>query len=270
MQSIKEYVKEGYKRIKEQLDKTDHKPSLVIIQVGDVEASNRYVKNKINDCNKVGIPVVLNHCEENITQEQLLEIIDGFNKCDKFDGIVVQLPLPKHISEQAVIDAILPEKDVDGFSPLSKVNPATPTGFIDYLEAQGFDFRDKNAVVIGRSNIVGRPAARMLLDRDCNVTVIHSKTSNLNKLNALRYADLIVVATGHRNTLTDSELYMTNGDCIIVDVGINFNEEGKLCGDCENVTIRYKTPVPGGCGLLTRYALITNLLKLKQKNNLIF
>lgn len=264
MQDIREYVEEGYKKLRDSLDKSEHKPSLVIIQVGDVEASKRYIRNKINDCNKVGIPVVLNHCEEDITQEQLLEIIDSFNKCNRFDGIIVQLPLPKHISEQAVIDAISPEKDVDGFSPLSKVNPATPTGFIDYLENQGFVFEDKNAVVIGRSNIVGKPAAKMLLNKSCNVTVIHSKTSNLNKLNALRYADLIVVATGHRNTLTDSELYMTNGDCIIVDVGINFNEEGKICGDCENVTIRRKTPVPGGCGLLTRYALITNLLKLQE------
>ena len=139
-----------------------------------------------------------------------------------------------------------------------------------------YDFVDKNAVVIGRSNIVGRPMARLLLDRSCNVSVIHSKTSQVNKQKLLQKADLIVVATGHRNTIIDSDLLIDNDNytiynnlAFIVDVGMNRNDEGKLCGDCEAITVCEKTPVPGGVGLLTRLALITNLMKLASLNKIV-
>jgi len=262
MQTIKEYAEQRKEALKAEIAAIEKKPTLVIIQLGDNPASNSYVRGKLKDCDEVGIPCTHHKLSYQTTEDELLQLIEELNTDDTVSGFIVQLPLPEHISETKVIEAIKPEKDVDGFSKKHLVDPATPTGIIDYLEAQNFTFRDKKAVVIGRSNIVGRPIARMLLDRDCNVTVIHSKTSAYNKMAALDGADLIVVATGHRNTLTDDDIKTTCKNCFIVDVGLNRNDEGKLCGDCEAVTIREKTPVPGGCGLTTRLALISNLLKL--------
>lgn len=238
-------------------------PKLIIIQVGDNPASNAYIKGKLADCAEVGIRAELKKFSEDISEDSLLKIIGALNKDDSVTGFIVQLPLPSHIHEWKITEAIDPAKDVDGFSKRALVNPATPQGIVDYLDLSGVYMRDINAVVIGRSNIVGRPIARLLLDRDCNVKVIHSKTSAVNKAIALHRADLIVVATGHRNTLTDEDLVnWVNPDCLIIDVGMNRNDEGKLCGDCENVTVCEKTPVPGGVGLLTRITLLNNLMKL--------
>lgn len=262
MQSIKEYVEKKKRDLKEKIDSLAQPPTLVIVQVGDVEASNRYVKNKLKDCSKVGINARLLHFESTITTEELVHEIGLLNKDDAVTGFIVQLPLPKQINISKISNAIAAIKDVDGFSKLALVNPCTPAGIIDYLTDYGFEFKNKNVVVIGRSEIVGRPIARMLLDLDSNVEVIHSKTSAFNKERALLLADLIIVATGHRNTLVNSDVMNTAQKCFIIDVGINMNEDGKLCGDCEKVTERPKTPVPGGVGLLTRLALTKNLLKL--------
>ena len=190
-------------------------------------------------------------------------------KCNtdpSIDGFIVQLPLPKHISEAKITEAIDYKKDIDGFTKQSLVNPATPQGILTYLEDNNFNFVDANAVVIGRSNIVGRPMAKLLLDKSCNVTVIHSKTSTEHKEDFVANADLIVVATGHRNTLTDYDL-RHNKNCFIVDVGMNRNDEGKLCGDCEGVTVCEKTPVPNGVGRLTRLALLMNIVKVYKINH---
>ena len=271
MKVIKEYVAEQEQVIKN-LVQTMPNLKLSIIQVGDNPASNAYIKGKLKDCAKVGIQAELIKLDESIDEHYLLNLIDCLNADKSVTGFIVQLPLPKHISEQAVIEAIAPEKDVDGFSKCAWVNPGTPQGIIDYLEYNNYDFTDKNAVVIGRSNIVGRPMARLLLDRSCNVSVIHSKTSDSHKQYLLWNADLVVVATGHRNTIEDEDLHWYDCDyddynttCFIIDVGMNKNDEGKLCGDCENVTVCEKTPVPGGVGLLTRLALIKNLIKLYNK-----
>lgn len=276
MITVKEYVAIRKEEIKQEVSSMVVKPKLVIIQVGDNPASNVYIKGKLKDCAEVEIPAELIHFDENITTDVLYSKIDELNHDDSVTGFIVQLPLPKHISEQAVIELIDPKKDVDGFSKRALVNPATPQGIIDYLEYNNFKFEDANAVVIGRSNIVGRPIAKLLLDRSCNVRTIHSKTSDQNKKAALKYANLIIVATGHRNTLTDADLYNLQNEaeywplwnvspsCFIVDVGMNKNDEGKLCGDCEGVTVCEKTPVPGGVGLTTRLALITNLLKIAK------
>jgi len=291
MISIKEYVAKRKEEIKEEV-KAFSNLKLVIIQIGDNPASNAYIKGKLKDCDEVGIKVELIKLAEDVDEHYLLNLIDCLNADKEVTGLIVQLPLPKHISEQKVIEAISPEKDVDGFSKLAYVNPGTPQGIIDYLEYNNYNFVDKNAVVIGRSNIVGRPIARLLLDRSCNVSVIHSKTSVEHKQELLKKADLVVVATGHRNTIVNEDLELdrqittiffetSNGgggayqgpDKIIyatpfiVDVGMNRNDEGKLCGDCEAVTVCEKTPVPGGVGLLTRLALITNLMKLAKRGN---
>jgi len=274
---IKEYVAKRKEEIKEEV-KAFSNLKLVIIQIGDNPASNAYIKGKLKDCAEVEIDAELIKLPEETTELHLLDLISELNVASDVTGLIVQLPLPKHISEQKVIEAISPEKDVDGFSKLAYVNPGTPQGIIDYLEYNNYDFTNKNAVVIGRSNIVGRPMARLLLDRSCNVSVIHSKTSETNKNTLLMNADLIICATGHRNTIVDKNLTKVEFDAtdrttktyhntraFIVDVGMNRNDEGKLCGDCEAVTVCEKTPVPGGVGLLTRLALITNLMKLAKR-----
>lgn len=260
MQNIKEYVAEKKEKLK-QLDLSGLK--LVIIQVGAVEASCRYVRNKLRDCESVNLPAELIQLPEETTEQQILGLIKSLNEDETVTGFIVQLPLPKHISEQKVIEAIDPKKDVDGFSKLAKVNPGTPQGILDYLVDNHVEFQDKNAVVLGRSNIVGRPMAKLLLEKNCNVTILHSKTSEENKRLYLKNADIIVSAVGKRNIITsDYELKPT---AIVIDVGINTNEQGKLVGDIEqDLPVAFKSPVPGGCGLTTRLALITNLLKLKE------
>jgi len=261
MQNIKEYVAEKKARIKSEVAGQDIK--MAIIQVGHVPASDRYVKNKIKDCQEVGITCDLTGLPEDITEENLLKLLDGMNHDDTLTGYLVQLPLPKHISEEKVKLAIAPEKDIDGFHPLSKTIAATPLGIYNYLKDMNYDFVGKNAVVIGRSNIVGKPMAQLLLKESCNVTVLHSKTKPEDKRYYLLNADLIVVATGHINTLNDS--YVFKDDAIVFDVGINVGADGKLTGDCaKNLPVAFQSPVPGGCGLLTRMSVIDNLLELKK------
>lgn len=261
MQEIKEYAKEQKEILKDKISKLDKKPYFVIVQVGNVEASNRYVRNKMKDCAEVGIETNLTKLEEVVTQEELLTRITALNQDKRVTAFMVQFPLPKHIDEKIIMRAISAKKDADGFNKDSVVDPATPKGIITYLERQGYDFRDKNALVIGRSEIVGKPAARLLLDRDCNVTTIHSKTSEVNKFDHVSESDLIICATGHKNTLDHH--YIFKPDCVLFDVGINFTEEGKLVGDCESdLKVSYQSPVPGGVGLLTRLQLLENIFQL--------
>lgn len=262
MQIIKEYVAEKKERLKTELA-GNQKLKMVIVQVGHVPASDRYVRNKAKDAADVNIYCEINNLPETISEEELLKLLDGLNADKDVTGYLVQLPLPKHISEEKVKLAIAPEKDIDGFHPLSKTVPATPLGIYNYLKDMGYEFQGKNAVVIGRSNIVGKPMAQLLLKESMNVTVLHSKTKEIDKEFYLKHADLIVVATGHRNTLTKD--YALNPEAIIFDVGINVNEDGKLCGDCEpELPVAFQSPVPGGCGLLTRLSVLDNLISLKN------
>ena len=260
MTEIKQYVKDEKEKIK-QLNLQNLK--LVIIQVGAVEASSRYVKNKLKDCAEVNLPAELIQLPETVSEKEILDLIASLNKDDSVTGFIVQLPLPKQISEEHIIEAIAPEKDIDGFHPLSKTVPATPLGIYNYLKDMKYEFQGKNAVVIGRSNIVGKPMAQLLLKESMNVTVLHSKTSEADKAFYLKHADLIVVATGHRHTLTpDYELKPT---AVVIDVGINVNEEGKLEGDCDrDLPVAFQSPVPSGVGLLTRIAVIDNLIELSK------
>lgn len=259
MQNIKEYVANKKLALKEKLKDTNLKA--VIIQVGNVEASNRYVRNKIKDLEEVGIKTELLHFDEHISEEALLLAIKGLNNDEFVTGYLVQLPLPKHISEEKINLAIDSTKDIDGFHPLSKTIAATPLGIYIYLKDQNFEFSGKNAVIIGRSNIVGRPMHKLLLDANMNVTILHTKTSEEDKRFYLEHADLIVVAAGKHGVINKS--YKLKESAVIMDVGINFNEEGKLIGDCEkDLPVAFQSPVPGGCGLLTRLAVIENLIKL--------
>jgi methylenetetrahydrofolate dehydrogenase (NADP+)/methenyltetrahydrofolate cyclohydrolase len=265
MQNIKEYVAERKRQIKNEIEyrnlMRDFVPHLAIIQVGAVEASSRYVKNKIADCAECGITCELYHYNEDISEAHLLKIIEDLNNDNVITGFIVQFPLPKHISETKVMKAIAPEKDLDGFNKYSKTTPATPLGIYKYLKDMNYEFTGKNAVVIGRSEIVGRPMAELLINESMNVTVLHSKTPVPAKKLYLANADLIIVATGHIGTLTkECELKKS---AIVFDVGINFDENGKMIGDCERgLLVEFQSPVPSGCGILTRMALLENALEL--------
>lgn len=262
MKTIKEYVAAKKDSLRESLSGTILKAT--IVQVGNVEASNRYVRNKIKDLEEVGIVTELIKLSEDTTEEQLLTVIEGLNADPTVTGYLVQLPLPKCISEDTINLAIDPKKDIDGFHPLSKTVAATPLGAFTYLKDMNYEFSGKNAVIIGRSHIVGRPMHKLLLDANMNVTVLHTRTTEADKRFYLEHADLIIVAAGKAGVVNST--YNLKESAVIMDVGINFNEEGKLIGDCEpNLPVAFQSPVPGGCGLLTRLAVIENLIKLAGK-----
>jgi len=261
MQIIKEYVAEK----KEKLKNSHPDLKMVIVQIGHVPASDRYVRNKAKDAAEVNIDCEIINLPEETTEVELLNLMEGLNADPDLTGYLVQLPLPKHISEEKVKLAIAPEKDIDGFHPLSKTVPATPLGIYNYLKDMKYDFQGKNAVVIGRSNIVGKPMAQLLLKESMNVTVLHSKTSESDKAFYLKHADLIVVATGHQHTLTSK--YKLKARAIVFDVGINVGEDGKLTGDCDkDLHVKFQSPVPGGVGLMTRIAVLDNLIELGKLN----
>ena len=261
--TIKEYVKTRKEEIKNIVAKMNKKPSLVIVQLNEDEASKAYVKGKLKDASDLGINAKLIKFPVETSEKQLLKVISKLNKDKKVDGFIVQMPLPKQINEETIKLAVSPEKDVDGFHPLSDLNPCTPQGIMNYLKSERVELLGKNAVVIGRSNIVGKPMAKMLLKESCNVTVLHSKTSHEDMKNYLENADIIVVAVGKQHLITSE--YKFKKTAVIVDVGINRDEEGKLHGDVEpNLPVALQTPVPGGVGLLTRLALMENLLKIHK------
>lgn len=261
--SIKEYVQFKKLELAKDFNNLNHKVTLAIVQVGDNQASNAYIKGKIADAKEVGVNAKLYRFNDNITQDDLIKFVGKLNKKKSINGIIVQLPLPVHISEYDVKLAIAPEKDVDGFHPLSACTPCTPFGIIKYLQYCEFPFTNCNAVVLGRSNIVGKPIAELLTKLNANVTVLHSKSSDENKIFYLQRADLIISATGHIGTITKS--MKLKKKCVVIDVGMNRDENGKLIGDCErNLDVVYQSPVPGGVGLLTRLALYNNLYYLTR------
>jgi len=258
--TIKEYIKARKEEIKLEVSKMAKKPTLVIIQLNEDEASKAYVKGKLKDAAELGIDAKLMKFPVEMSEKALLKEIDKLNKNKKVDGFIVQMPLPKQIDEEKVKVAVAPEKDVDGFHPMSELNPCTPQGIMNYLKHEGTAFLGKNAVVIGRSNIVGKPMAKMLLKESCNVTVLHSKTSKEDMARYLKNADIVVVAVGRKHLITKE--FEFKKSAILVDVGINRDEEG-LHGDIEpGLPVALQTPVPGGVGLLTRLALLENLLKI--------
>lgn len=261
--TIKEYIATRKLEIKNYVEGLDIKPHLVIVQVNEDVASNAYVKGKLKDCNELGINGELIKLPIDTTEEKLLSLIDSLNNDDKVDAFIVQMPLPKQIDEEKIKQAISPEKDVDGFHPLSELNPCTPQGIIDYLHAEEVKLQGLNALVIGRSNIVGKPMAKLLLKENCNVTIVHSKTSKEDMAFYIAHADIIVIAIGKQFFLDEKYQYKENA--IIIDVGISRDENG-LHGDAKpNLPVKLQTPVPGGVGLLTRLSLIENLIKIYNK-----
>lgn len=212
---------------------------------------------------------------EETTQQELLDVVKGLNEDRTVDGILVQLPLPSQINEKVVLRSILPEKDVDGFHPVNVgllsigddcYAPATPSGIIAMFKEYGIEIAGKHCVIIGRSNIVGKPMAALLLRHNATVTVCHSKTQNLGELT--RQADIVIVATGHRHTLTAD---MVKEGAVVIDVGMNRNELGKLCGDVDFDEVKEKasfiTPVPGGVGPMTITELLENTILAAQRHH---
>ena len=258
--TIKEYVKAKKAEIRDLVLSMPRKPKLVIVQINEDEASYAYIRGKLKDAADLGIEAELIKLPLETSQEELLKKIDELNHNDSVDGFIVQMPLPRQINEETVKLAIAPEKDVDGFHPLSKLDPCTPRGIMNYLNAENIKIQGKNAVVIGRSNIVGKPMAKLLLAANANVTVLHSKTSFEDMKNYIANADIIVIAIGKAGFLDAKFTYKP--DTILVDVGINRLEDG-LHGDAiPNLPVGLQTPVPGGVGLLTRLALYENLLTI--------
>lgn len=248
-------------------------PKLVVIQVGDNPASSTYVRNKKKACEECGIECEDIHLPKEISQFELISKIVEINLDDTVDGILVQLPLPEHINERAVTDTIDTNKDVDGFTLCNAGKlltgedctlPCTPAGVIALLRSTGVNLASKNAVVIGRSNIVGKPMALLLQRENMNVTMLHSKTSQEDMEFYCRHADVVVVATGHENTLTDRHFY-SGKNPIIIDVGINRGADGKLHGDVsEEVKAKwssYYSPVPMGVGPMTVAMLMRNVFR---------
>lgn len=259
---IKEYVKARKEEIRNLVLTMENKPNITIVQLNEDAASNAYVKGKLKDAAELGIEATLLKLPIETTQNELLKVIDELNNNPNVDGFIVQMPLPKQINEEEIKLAVDPKKDVDGFHPLSKLAPCTPKGIMNYLHAENIKITGKNAVILGRSNIVGKPMAKLLLAESANITILHSKTSFEDMHRYIANADIIVVAIGKQHFLDNRFEYKK--DAVIVDVGISRDETG-LHGDAiPNLPVGSQTPVPGGVGLLTRLALYENLLDIKN------
>jgi methylenetetrahydrofolate dehydrogenase (NADP+) / methenyltetrahydrofolate cyclohydrolase len=249
-------------------------PGLAVVLVGDNQASQVYVRNKVKACTDAGLHSVLEKYDATMTEAELLARVDALNNDPSIHGILVQLPLPEHIDAHKVIEAISPAKDVDGFHVASAGAlmvgqpgfwPCTPYGCMKMLESIGYNLRGKHAVVIGRSNIVGKPMAMMLLQQSATVTICHSATPNLKAMTL--QADVIVAAVGKQNVVTAD---MVKPGAVVIDVGMNRNDAGKLCGDVDFDRVRqvagFITPVPGGVGPMTITMLLVNTLEAAERD----
>ncbi|OIA99016.1 bifunctional 5,10-methylene-tetrahydrofolate dehydrogenase/5,10-methylene-tetrahydrofolate cyclohydrolase [Paenibacillus sp. LC231] len=274
---ISEEIRKGIALEVEQLSKQNVRPGLAVVLVGDDPASHVYVRNKEKACQDLGFYSEVHRLSEESSQEEVLALVDKLNAQESIHGILVQLPLPKHIHEKAVIDAIAVEKDVDGFHPVNVGNlvigddsllPCTPAGVIEMIKRTGIEIAGKHAVVIGRSNIVGKPVSLLLQRENATVTMCHSRTGNMAEI--ARQADILVVAIGRASMIDAS--YVKPG-AVVIDVGMNRLENGKLAGDVDFESVKEVsgpiTPVPGGVGPMTITMLMQNtLIAAKRLNGL--
>lgn len=273
--AVSAQVKERIRLETEQLKNKGVEVGLAVVIVGDDPASKVYVRNKKLACEAVGFKSYEYALPAETTEEQLLELIQTLNADDKVDGILVQLPLPKHLDDKVIINNILPEKDVDAFHPVNvgkimigdySFLPCTPAGVMELIASTGTEIAGKECVVIGRSNIVGKPQAMLLLHKSGTVTICHSKTKNLQEV--CSRADILVAAVGRAKMITAD--YIKEG-AVVIDVGMNRDENGKLCGDVDFEDCRdkagYITPVPGGVGPMTIAMLMQNTLTAAKTQN---
>lgn len=255
--------------VKQEIEQLGVKPYFVIVQIDDNPASNTYVRNKIKDCKECGIDSYLHHYDSLITQNCLENFFENMSVDKGVNALMLQLPIPKHLDAQKVIDKIAPEKDVDGLTTINNgllttgqngFIPCTAAGCMEMICSTGIDIAGKNAVVIGRSNIVGKPVAMQLLKENATVTICHSHTIGLKEI--CQKADILIAAVGKKNFVTAD---MIKPGAVVIDVGINVQENGKLCGDVDfneaKEVAGYITPVPGGVGLMTRAMLMKNILE---------
>lgn len=271
MLSCKEYTDLRKKELKAYIEKEKLHPKLVVIQVGDRPESNSYIRGKMRDCKEVGIECEISRWEEeDMDQCTLSGIIDIFNNDEDVNGIIVQLPLPGYVNVKEIQEKIKPEKDVDGFNPNSKFDPCTPKGVIDYLKYNNYEFEGKDALVIGRSDIVGKPLARMLTDLNCTVTLAHSKTPDESIVYHSDHTDIIFTAIDKIEYFAMIQTSNTKQIPDIIDIGLGIGEDGKLHGNFTKECIEdFKELWPekicisgtGGVGLLTRLALLENVVK---------
>ncbi|NCT37544.1 bifunctional methylenetetrahydrofolate dehydrogenase/methenyltetrahydrofolate cyclohydrolase FolD [Bacillus sp. EB93] len=270
---IAESVRQEISKEVQQLREKNIVPGLAVILVGDNQASQTYVRNKQKACEDLGMHSVLIKKPAELSQEELIQSIAELNQDDSIHGILVQLPLPGHIQEKAIIEAISPEKDVDGFHPINigrmmtgqdAFLPCTPYGVMVMLEYIDYDLEGKHVVIVGRSNIVGKPAGQLFLNANATVTYCHSRTKDLAYYT--KQADVVVAAVGKRDTITSDHI---KEGAIVIDVGMNRNDEGKLCGDVAFDEVKnkasYITPVPKGVGPMTITMLMKNTVKSAQK-----
>ena len=273
--AVSAYIKDKVKEETAALKAQGKEITLAVIIVGNDPASRVYVNNKKKACEYVGFKSLEYALPEETTEKELLALIDKLNNDDSVNGILCQLPVPKHIDDEKVIDKICPDKDVDGFSKINvgklwlgeyDLAACTPMGVMELLRYYDIDVSGKNCVIIGRSNIVGKPMAALLLEQNGTVTICHSKTKNLAQVTA--NADILVAAVGIAGFVTAD---MVKEGAVVVDVGINRNAEGKLCGDVDFDAVKekasYITPVPGGCGPMTIALLMKNTLIAARKQN---
>ena len=266
-------VRENLKSKVEELKQRNIFPKLAVIMVGDDGASKIYVKNKSKACEELGIDYEEFLLGDDTTQEQLLNLIKELNEKKDVHGILLQSPIPKHLDINEAFRTIAPEKDVDGFNPVNVGKlvlgqdtfiSCTPFGVIKLLEEYNIPIEGKNAVVIGRSNIVGKPMLQCLLNKHATITICHSKTENLKEVT--KKADILVAAIGKANFVTKD---MVKDGAVVIDVGINRNEQGKVCGDVDFEEIQsiasYITPVPGGVGPMTIAMLLNNVVKAAEE-----
>ncbi|WP_026676258.1 bifunctional methylenetetrahydrofolate dehydrogenase/methenyltetrahydrofolate cyclohydrolase FolD [Fictibacillus gelatini] len=248
-------------------------PGLAVIIVGANPASQTYVRSKVKACEKVGMHSVLVELPETVTEEELLDQVEKFNKDRSIHGILVQLPLPDHISEQKVIETIIPEKDVDGFHPVNVGKmmlgqecfiSCTPYGILELIKAYELPMEGKHVVVVGRSNIVGKPVGQLMLNENATVTYCHSKTENLKEITS--QGDILIVAVGRPKMIGKD---MVKEGAVVIDVGINRMEDGKLCGDVDFEDClekaSYITPVPKGVGPMTITMLLANTIQSAKR-----
>lgn len=267
--------KETIRKEVEELAAKGCRPGMAVVLVGENPASKVYVRNKEKDCQECGIYSAMYHLPEETTEKELLELLDTLNHDASIHGILVQLPLPKQINSQRVIEAIDPQKDVDAFHPtnvgyltqgMPRFAPCTPAGIVKLMEAYKIEPAGKHCVVIGRSNIVGKPMALLLLQKNGTVTICHSGTKDL-KAQTLQ-ADILISAVGKTGFVTED---MVKDGAVVIDVAMNRNAEGKLCGDVDYAAVSQKasaiTPVPGGVGPMTRVMLLENTLTACRQQN---
>lgn len=268
MLTCKEYAEKRKQELKQYIEEKGLHPTLVVIQVGDRPESNSYIRGKMRDCEEVGIECRLDKLVDDVSEIDLIKNIRHMNVCDDIHGIIVQLPLPKHIDVKEVQKWIRPCKDVDGFTLDSPFDPCTPLGVINYLKAVGYEFEGKDALVIGRSDIVGKPLARMLTDLDCTVTLAHSKTRRIYELAS--WPDIIFTCIDKIEYFDNNIVNTNEGLADIIDIGLGIGADSKLHGNLCERTVKYMKEVfpdricisgTGGVGLLTRVALLENVVK---------